>query len=306
MRNFSKILALVLSTGAILGCGGGEKPPKSAARMSVFVTIEPLRYFAEQIGGPLVVVQALVASGQSPATYALTAREMTQLAEADLLLTIGVPMEKQLLPRIRRLFDQLTIVAAQAGLKAKTIEFDRDSAAGEVGSSTGHRHSAADLDPHVWLDPELARGIAQNVYGALAAAAPEHEPVFNHNLKRLDQDLLRLHSEIKGVLAPVTGKEMFVFHPAYGYFAEAFGLKQVAIEAGGVTPGSKHLADVIEMARARGVKAIFVQPQFSTTTAAAVAAAVGAAVVTLDPLAYDYADNMRKMAGDIRDALITD
>ncbi|MGD8414605.1 MAG: zinc ABC transporter substrate-binding protein, partial [Candidatus Latescibacterota bacterium] len=164
--------------------------------------------------------------------------------------------------------------------------------------------SGGDLDPHVWLDPELARGIVRNIRNALAAAWPEYEESFAQKFMELDGELTRLRIEMEQTLGPVRGREMVVFHPAYGYFARAFELKQAVIEAGGVTPGSKQLAEIIDHAHERRVTAIFVQPQFSTTTAEAVAASIGARLVTLDPLAYDYPENMRKMAETIRDALL--
>lgn len=299
------VLTAVAVAGLATGCGGGDKSPLGAARPLVFTTIEPLRYFAERIGGGLVDVQVLVAPGQSPATYEPTTRQMTELAGADLLFTVGVPMEAQLIPRIQASFEDVTVVAADAGLVRKALGRSADHSPVGAGSGPGYLREHGDLDPHVWLDPEMARGIVRNILEALVGIAPQHEGEFERNQRQLDEELTRLRSEITELLAPVSGTEMVVFHPAYGYFAEAFGLRQVAIEVGGVTPGSKHLADVIEMARDRGVRAIFVQPQFSSATAAAVAAAIGAELVTLDPLDYDYLENMRLIARRIRNALLT-
>jgi zinc transport system substrate-binding protein len=145
--------------------------------------------------------------------------------------------------------------------------------------------------------------MAHNIYRALADLEPGLEPVLAGNLRELDAELDRLSAELAALLAPVRGGEIVVFHPAFGYFADAFGLTQIAIEAGGVTPGSKHLAGVVEMARDHGVNAIFVQPQFSSATANAVATSIGAAVVNLDPMAYDYPANMREIAERIRSAI---
>ncbi len=303
MGNVLKIIFLVLLTGAVTGCGGAEEAPGGAGRPSVFVSIEPLRYFAATIGGDLVDVHVLVARGQSPATYEPTARQLTELAESELLFVVGVPMEEQLVPRIRRSFPGVTVVDTRTGLELEQL----DGGVSPAGNRRhGNKHSHSEFDPHIWLDPLRARKMAHNVYEALKGMAPAHETDFFRNYRELDRELDSLQTDIAAMLAPVKGKEIIVFHPAYGYFARAFGLEQVAIEAGGITPGSRHLADIIDLARARGVKAIFVQPQFSSTTAAAVAAAVGAKVVTLDPLAADYPANMRRMAGDIRDDLTTE
>ena len=302
MRTMSRSLILVLlavSCAGLTACGDADDSPGSPARPSVFVSVEPLQFFAGRIGGDMVDVHVLVAAGQSPATYEPTARQMTQMAEADLFFVVGVPMEEQLIPRIRRLFPDVKIVDTRGGLEL-------EPAAEGIRGAGGHEHTHSGFDPHVWLDPRRARKMAHNVYQALEEIAPAHRADFIRNSRALDEELVGLQSEVTAILEPDRGKEIVVFHPAYGYFADAFGLEQLAIEEGGVTPGSRHLAEIIELARDKGVKAIFVQPQFSSATAAAVAAAVGAELVTLDPLAADYPANMRKMAVDIHDALSTE
>ncbi len=282
------LIALIAAAGG--GCGGGGDAARSGEPL-VFVSIEPLAYFAERIGGNEFEVRALVASDQSPATYEPTARQMAALAGSKVFFVVGVPMERTLVPRLRRSMPAVRVVDTREGIEL--IEFE--------SSHREHGHGAT--DPHIWLDPARARVMAHNIYSALAAIEPGLEPFLAGNLRALNADLDLLAAELAELLAPVRGREFVVFHPAYGYFADAFELKQIAIEAGGVMPGSKHLADVVDMARKRGVNAIFVQPQFSSATASAVATSIGATVVNLDPMAPDYPDNMRKIAGRIRSAL---
>jgi zinc transport system substrate-binding protein len=284
------LLLIVLIATAGGGCGGSGDAARSG-KPSVFVSIEPLAYFAEQIGGSEFDIHVLVASAQSPATYEPTARQMAALAESKAFFTIGVPMEQTLVPRLRSSMPAVRIVDTREGIELIELE------------SSGREHGHGATDPHIWLDPARARMMAHNIYRALADLEPDLEPVLAGNLRELNADLDLLAAELTGLLAPVRGRTIVVFHPAYGYFADAFELKQVAIEAGGVTPGSKHLAEVVDMARARGVNAIFVQPQFSSATANAVATSIGATVVNLDPMARDYPENMRKIAGRIRSAL---
>ncbi len=282
------LIALIAAAGG--GCGGGGDAARSGEPL-VFVSIEPLRYFVERIGAGEFEVRVLVASDQSPATYEPTARQMAALAGSKVFFTVGVPMERTLVPRLPGSMPAVRVVDTREGIEL--IEFE--------SSRRDHGHGAT--DPHVWLDPARARAMAHNIYNALAAIEPGLEPFLAGNLRALNADLDLLAAELAELLAPVRGREFVVFHPAYGYFADAFELKQVAIEAGGIMPGSKHLADVMDMARKRGVKAIFVQPQFSSATASAVATSIGATVVNLDPMAPDYPENMRRIAGRILSAL---
>ncbi|MGD8414704.1 MAG: zinc ABC transporter substrate-binding protein, partial [Candidatus Latescibacterota bacterium] len=214
----SKISLLLGIAATLSACGSGEEAPPVASRPVVFVTIEPLKYFVDRMAGSLLDVRVLVGPGQSPATYEPTARQLTGLAAAKMLFAIGVPMERSLLPRIRRSFDGLSIVETQAGLHGRPVgtESPGSRTAGESGAV--HDHSGGDLDPHVWLDPELARGIVRNIRNALAAAWPEYEETFAQKFMELDGELTRLRIEMEQTLGPVRGREMVVFHPAYGYF----------------------------------------------------------------------------------------
>ncbi len=299
------ILAL-LATG--LGAGrvsGDDPPPADSPGVSVFVSILPQAYFVDRIGGPFVTTHVMVGPGESPASYDPPPRRMAELAGADLYFAIGVPMEAPILPHIRRSFPRVSIVDTRTGIG------DVDEPDSEGAESDDHhpteRHAADEHahgpDPHVWLDPMLAKTQAAVIADALARFDTTHAPIYLENLSVLSADLDSLDAEIRALLAPVRGAELVVFHPAFGYFAKAYGLKQVAIERGGLAPGPKYLAGVLQDARKRGVSAIFSQPQFSLSSTEAIAHEIGVEVRILDPLARDYMRNLRQMAVEIRDAL---
>ena len=113
----------------------------------------------------------------------------------------------------------------------------------------------------------------------------------------------RSDRRIAARLAPYAGRPVFVFHPAFGYFTDAYDLRQVPIELGGVEPSARELAGLIERAAVEGVHVIFVQPQFSRKSAETIAAEIGAVVVPIDPLARDYIENLEKMARDVEEGL---
>jgi len=133
--------------------------------------------------------------------------------------------------------------------------------------------------------------------------APEAEDAFSHQLRLFLGELDRVDGQIRRLLAPLKGKKMYVFHPSFGYFTDAYGLKQVPIEREGKEPPPKYLAKIIAEARKDRVTALFVQPQFSPKGAQAIADAIGAHLVFLDPLAYDYTNNLLKIAISIRENL---
>lgn len=279
------------------GCPRGASPPQetpteSPVAVRAFVSIEPQAYFVERIGGERVRVSVLVGPGQSPATYEPTPAQMAELARADVYFRIGVPFEEGLLERLRVSMPNLNIVDTREGVPLRDMKSHR-------ASDHGHGRK----DPHIWLAPRLAIAQARTIRDELKRLDPEGADLYDANLRAFAREAMALHAEIAEILRPVRGKEMFVFHPSYGYFADAFGLRQVAVEIEGKEPSPRELEAIIARARAARVRAIFVQPQFATASAEAIAREIGARVVPLDPLARDWPNNLRAMAHAIADAL---
>lgn len=286
----------------LLGCGliAAKQPALAtggpgAGRLNIFVSILPQAFFVERIGGDQVVVQVLVGPGESPAAFDLTPRTLVLLARAQVYFTIGVPMETILRSQISASFPGLEVIDMAAGLTRSP------ASSGAAHTEAGHFHED---DPHVWLSPRLARTLARNVGVALSRLDPDHADLYEQNLSALLADLEKLDTDLSEILAPVAGAELLVFHPAYGYLAADHDLRQVAVETGGLAPTPRHLVSVLNLARKSGVRAIFVQPQVSTATAARLAAEAGLQLVELDPLARDYLANLRRLAVTIRDALL--
>lgn len=310
-RAFLHAAACLLAAGAavsVCSCRPVEGP--AAAAIPVVVSIPPQAMFAKRIGGEHVAVQILVQPGQSPHTFEPTPRQMTDLSKARVYLTIGVPFEERLLERIEGNLPGLRIVDTAAGIRKRVMAEDHHHGDGDGrdGAESENEHEpehegGAKPDPHVWLSPECMRTIARNTAAGLVQSDPSHKADYEQNLEALLRDVDAVDAEVGKVLAPCRGQSLYVFHPAFGYLADAYGLEQVAVEVEGKSPGPKRLADLIRSARADGVKIIFVQPQFDRKSAQAVAESIGGAVVPLDPLAEDVLVNLTSMAREVAGAL---
>lgn len=293
---------------------GGAGNPAAAPPLNACVSIPPLAFFVERIGGARVAVEVILAPGASPAAYDPTPQQMARLTRAQLFIGIGVPMERQLLPHARRTLPAAAIVEAQAGIPlrenptmaAAPGHEDPHASAKSVAGSVGRHDHPGELDPHVWLSPRLAVLIARNVCAGLTRIDPVSANLYQHNLELLETELGALDREVGQILAPVAGRDLIVFHPAFGYLAADYDLRQVAIEQGGLAPSPRHLAEILDRIEARGETAIFLQPQFSQASAQAVAEAAGVRLVVLDPLRRDYLTNLREMARAIQQALTTE
>lgn len=268
--------------------GGGSESGGSKTglgKIGVFVSILPEEYFAARIGGDRVTVSVLVPPGQSPHSYEPTPKQVQSLGLAAVYFSIGVDFEKAFLPQIGANLPNLPIIDSTLGITRRMLEAHDDGDGVESGP-----------DPHVWLGLKEGKIIAQNVLNGLTKVAPEHKAEFEANYAALIKDVDSLYRELEVLLAPVKGKSVLVFHPAFGYFTDTFGLKQEAVETGGTEPSPKQLEDIIRKARAEGARVVFVQPQFARKSAETIAKAIGGAVVPIDPLAGDWLPNLKKIA----------
>ncbi len=286
----------------------------AASSKTVFVSILPQKYFVEQIGGKRVAVDVMVQPGASPATYEPRPRQMARLSKAGLYFSIGVPFEKAWLKKIAAANPDMEIIhtdhnipkipmatyhAHGAGTHLQTVKPPMHD--GHL-RDTGHNASGIP-DPHIWLSPPLVKQQAETILTALIKIDPSHQAFYHANYKQFMTDIDDLHNDLKAVFANKQDLQFMVFHPSWGYFAQAYGLKQIPIEIEGKTPKPAQLKTLIQHARENKINVIFVQPQFSTQSAEVVAGAIGGRVVFADPLAENWSGNLRKVAAGFRAAL---
>lgn len=294
-RRFAAALLLGATLAGRAAAAAGPEAPAAATppALVAFVTILPQAYLLHAIAGPHARVEVLVGPGQSAETYEPTPRQMAALDDAVVYFRIGVPCERTLLPKIARLHPALPIVDVREGIRLRPWEGD-----------DGHGHDEG--DPHIWLDPALARVQARTMAATLARLDPPRAAAYAAGLAGLEAELTATEAELTRLLSPWRGRSFYVFHPAFAYLGAPFGLRQVAVQRGGREPAARELAALIEQARREGVRAIFIQPQYAPRSARTVAEAIGARLVPLDDLAPDYPANLRRMAAALAQAFAAD
>jgi zinc transport system substrate-binding protein len=300
---------LLFLAGPASGFAGGQSPVDDG-KLSVFVSIMPQAYFVERVGADRVRVEVLVKPGQDPHTFEPTPQQMARLAEAEVFFRIGVEFENSLMPRIQSIMKGLEVVDCRKGIRLRQMknhghdeEHGEKEPAGDGHEAGGHGDYREGSDPHVWLSVSNAIQISATIHEALVRIDPGRKELYDRGYRELVADLEALDRRIAEILAPVRGKPLFVFHPAFGYFAEDYGLQQIAVETGGAEPSARQLAGLIDRAKEEGVKVIFVQPQFSQASAQTIAAEIGGAVVPIDSLAPNYVENLEQMAHTVEEAL---
>ncbi len=275
-----------------------------SAPMEVFVSIPPQKWLCDKLGGTLVTTHVLVGKGQDPHTYEPTPRQITSLSQAKIYFTLDLEFEGQIIPKLATTVPTLHIIDTTDSIPkiAMTQHEHNDPAQSNYDQTTKEHHHHEGLDPHVWLSPLNLKIMAGDMARAMMSYDPENRSTYEQNLLAVNRILDQVHQKIEQKLAPYQGASFYVFHPAFGYFAHTYHMRQQAIETGGKSPTPRQLSSLITQAKASKARVIFVQPQFDPKSAQAIANAIHGEVVPLDPLAEDVAANLETMATKIKAA----
>jgi zinc transport system substrate-binding protein len=279
------VLALMVSGG----CSPRKDQP--AGKPVLVVSILPQSWFAERIGGDRIEVMVLVGPGQSPHSWEPSPRQMSDLSRAGAWILSGTDFEISLTGKVSALYPDLRIVDGTRGVVFRSME-EHDH---EGEARHDEEEEAEGIDRHTWLGREPAKIMAGHIRDTLASIDPAGAGFYEKNYQAVIADIDREFDLLTVSLAPMKGSSVFVFHPAFGYFLDEFGIRQEAVETGGKEPSPQTLDALISEAKEDGVKVIFVQAQFPVSAAKTIASSVGAEVVPLDPLAPDWLDNIRRM-----------
>ncbi len=277
----------------------GKVSATSTDKLNIFTSVLPQKYIAERIGGDAVEVNVMVQPGYSPTTYEPNPRQISKLSEADLYIRVGVPFENSWMDRIRAVNSSMPVLDARDGLELLELA-DHDHTHKHDHTDDEHttkeQDKSTEQDPHIWTSPRIAKKMAAQLAAQLDKMRPEQRDQFDDNLAAFLAELDQLDKELAELFKTTKQRKFMVFHPAWGYLADAYNLEQIPVEADGKEPGARALLALIRQARKEGVKTIFVQPQFDQRMAEQVAKAIEGTVVSIDPLSEDYINNLKRAA----------
>jgi len=272
----------------LLSLLGSIHPLQAKTSPTVFVSILPQQYFVQQIAKDKLNIQVMVKPGESPATYEPSPLQMKALSKAKGYFSIGVPFEFKWLPKISALYPHLNIIHTDKGIQKMPIH---------QHSHEKKIHDASHFipDPHIWLSPPLVKVQILNILLFLKKLEPDHQQFFESNYHEFLSSISQLDKELNKMLTPLKHKSFMVFHPSWGYFAQAYGLKQIPIEIEGKDVKPWHLKELILKAKKNRIRVIFAQPQFSSKSASLIAREIGGQVLFIDPLALDWEHNLKNV-----------
>lgn len=284
MKKTVLVLVLVAAVLSLAGCR--KESVESTEGLTVAVSIVPEQAFVDAVAGDLVKVVCLIPPGASPESYEMEPLQRAEFENADVYFSIGVPAEAGSL--MKNVSEKTRVVALDAAL---------------VDAGLPDLMLGGERDPHVWLSPSRAVVMVQTIARVLGEMDSANAAVYEKNAEAYVKQIEAAKAEIVQVLSGLEQRSFVVFHPAFGYFADEFGLEMVALEEDGKEATLQHLAEMTDFAKAEGIKAVFYQAEVDSRQAQAFADGVGGATVQLEPLAYDYVGNLEKMARTFSEVL---
>ncbi len=301
-RFFSLAIATAVLTSLIAVSATSCAPKETdTGKTVVAVTLLPQAGFVESIGGDKVEVVVMVPPGASPHTYEVTPEQMTKLSKAKMYAKVGSPVEFELVWMDKLIAANKAMLVVDCSQGIQLMEMVEDEHEHESEDENEHEHEG--LDPHIWLSVKNAKVMVQNICAGLVQVDDANKAYYEHNCAAYLEKLTKLDGDLAKDLPGVKNRSFIVLHPAFGYFARDYNLKQIAVEQGGKEPSADYIVRLIEEAKEHDIRVVFVSPQYSTKSAEVIAKEIVGKVVIIDPLAKDFIGNMRAIESAMKKAM---
>lgn len=243
----------------------------------ITVSIAPFKYFVEQIAGDDFTINVMVPPGANPHIYEPYPEQINKLRRSVGYISNGyLGFELTWLDRFYE--------------TNKTMK--RLSLGDKIHPLVSKHHHAGNntegADPHYWVSPACGIIMATSVKEYLCELNPSQAEKYETNFQNLVLKIRNLEMDAKQLFSGDTQKSFMIFHPNLGYLARDFGLEEIPVEFEGKEPSPSRMKDLIDMAREKNLKTIFVQKEYDTKNARAIANEIGAELTVIDPLSEDW------------------
>jgi len=272
--------------------GASSDAPTSAEIITIAAGMPAAAFLAHEIGQDKVEVITALPDGSNHEFSSITPKTVSKILQARLFLTIGLPFEEQIADSLQDRNPKLIIVHLEDGVRRIAMGIAHDHT---DHHHTPECHTGTTEDPHIWMNPLNMIHMAQALEAALAKELPSASDAFAGNSRALVERLRNLHETNLSVLRPMRESTLLSYHAAFGYFADAYGLKQLAIENEGKSPSARKIADMLGQSKEQMIACMLIQPQFDTPPIRRLASRIGLPAEVVDPLSADYFGMMERL-----------
>ena len=248
------------------------------AKIVVAVSVAPQAWLAKSIGGDIEVI-TLAPTNSSSHSYEPKIADLVQIARADMYLACGIEFEKAWLNRFSDNAPKMKIFYIDHNIQ-KILANDEP-------------------DTHIWLSPENMRSMAMETVRAFMTIDAKNSAAYLKNGADTIRKIEQVQNTLNAKFAQYNNRAFLVYHPALGYFAQEFNLRQIAIENDHLEPKPAQLAVIINLAREQHIKTIFVEPNTAHKTASVIADMIGAKIVTMPIIGDDWTALIEQLAENI-------
>lgn len=285
-----KKLFLLLTLFAAISCNRNSY--ESGARV-ITVSIAPFKYFIEAIGRNDFKVNVMVPPGANPHIYEPYPQQIILLRKSIAYISNGyLGFEMTWLDRFYEI--NKTMIRLSVGDKINTI-------------ASVHKHEgehSEGTDPHYWASPESALIIASSVKDLLCSLNPAGKQNYETNYDSLIMKINETDKNAKSLFSGFQGRAFMIYHPNLAYLARDYGLEEIPVEFEGKEPPPSRLKELIDFAKKNNIKTIFVQREYDSKNAQAIAHEIGADVRLIDPLSEDWLEATQDIINALHDSFI--
>jgi zinc transport system substrate-binding protein len=273
----------------ILSCGRSK--PDDNTRV-ITVSIAPYKYFVEKIAGDDYQVNVMVPAGSNPHIYEPFPDKISGLRKSVAYVSNGyLGFEMTWLDRLYEVNRSMK----KLSLGDNIIPLESDH------HHEGKHTEAA--DPHYWVSPVCAMIMAERLKDFLVELRPERKDYYVANYLALDSVIKSIDRQAKELFSGYSKCAFMIYHPNLGYLARDYGLEEISVEYEGKEPPPSRLKYLIDRARKENLKVIFVQKEYDTKNAKAIADEIGAEVKIIDPLSEDWEHSTTEILNMVHQSL---
>lgn len=274
---FYFILFLIIQLHAI---------PSLAGKVPVITSIWPVADMIQAVGGDYVEVTFVLPAGASPHTFEPKPSLLKKFSTARIFFMVGAGLE---------FWAEKFIYLAGPGLKTVVLSqgVDLIDTTGHAHGNHGHPKKISDSEdrstianPHIWLDPVIAKSMVEKIMDALCEVDHQHLTYYKHRGQNYLKELDKLHHRIEASVARFKIKKYVSFHASWDYFARRYGLESVGVieAAPGRNPTPIQIKNIVVMIKKYHIRAVFAEPQLNARAAEIIAREAGVKALFLDPM----------------------
>ena len=261
-------------------------------KISVVAGIFPVTDMVKQVGGEYVDVTTVIPAGASPHTFEPKPSLVKTISTARIFFIVGAGLEFWAEKFAKPSGNQLMTVVLSEGVSLiHTAGHHHHDASEHHHSDEKHHHNetgaaSAFANPHIWLDPVVAKSMVEKIVSVLCLVDNTHLQYYEKRGKKYLDDLDKLHCIISTAVEKFSVRKYVAFHPAWDYFAKRYGLVSVGVieTSPGKNPTPKHIKNIISLIRNHNIRAVFAEPQLNSRVAEVIAREANVKVLLLDPM----------------------